>query len=45
MRGWSELGSVFLMGSGVFGYSLLMARRLDSKLKHCFPRENAKRQT
>ena len=26
MRGWSVLGSVSLMGSGVFGWSLLMAR-------------------
>ena len=29
MRGWSVLGSVLLMGSGVFGWSLLMARWID----------------
>ena len=32
MRGWSVLGSVLLMGSGVLGWSLLMARWIDSKL-------------
>ena len=32
MRGWSVLGSVPLMGSGVFGWSLLMACWKDSKL-------------
>ena len=32
MRGWSVLGRVPLMGSGVFGRSLLMARWIDSKL-------------
>ena len=31
IRGWSVLGSVPLMGSGVFGWSLLMARWIDSK--------------
>ena len=31
MRCWSVLGSVPLMGSGVFGWSLLMARWIDSK--------------
>ena len=30
MRGWSVLRSVLLMGSGVFGWSLLMARWIDS---------------
>ena len=29
MRGWSVLGSVPLMGSGVFNWSLLMARWID----------------
>ena len=32
MRGWLVLGSVLLMGSDVFGWSLLMARWIDSKL-------------
>ena len=32
MRGWSVLGSVPLMGFGVFGWSPLMARCLRSKL-------------
>ena len=32
MRGWSVLGSVPLMGTGVFGWSLLMARWLDKKM-------------
>ena len=32
MRGWSVLGSVPLMGFGVFGWSLLMARWIDSML-------------
>ena len=32
MRGWSVLGSVPLMGSGVFGWSLLMARWIYPKL-------------
>ena len=36
MRGWLVLGSVPLMGSGVFGWSLLMARWIDSKLTHYF---------
>ena len=36
MRGWSVLGSVPLMGPGVFGWSLLMARWLGSKLMHYF---------
>ena len=36
MRGWSVLGSVVLIGSGVFGWSLLMARWIDSKLMHYF---------
>ena len=31
MRDWSVLGSVLLMRSGVFGWSLLMARWIDSK--------------
>ena len=30
------LGSVLLMGSGVFGWSLLMARSIDSKLIRYF---------
>ena len=37
MRGWSALGSVPLMGSGVFGWSLLMARWIDSKAYALFP--------
>ena len=37
MRGWSVLGSVLLMGSGVFDWSLLMARRIDSKAYALFP--------
>ena len=45
MRGWSVLRSVLLMGSGVFGWSLLMARWIDSKLMHYFPKEDTKRQT
>ena len=36
MRGWLVLGRVLLTGSGVFGWSLLMARRIDSKLMHDF---------
>ena len=32
MRGWSVLRSVPLMGSGVIGWSLLMARWRDSRL-------------
>ena len=35
MRGW--LGSLPLVGSGVFGRSLLMARWIDSKLYSLFP--------
>ena len=37
MRGWPVLGSVFLMVSGVFGWSLLMARWIDSKAYAFFP--------
>ena len=36
MRGLSVLGRVLLMGSSVFGWSLLMARRLDVKPVHNF---------
>ena len=36
MRGWSVLGSVLLTGFGVFGWSLLMVRWIDSKLIHYF---------
>ena len=36
MRDWSVLGSVPLVGSGVFGWSLLMARWIGSKLMHNF---------
>ena len=32
MRGWSVLESVLLMGSGVFGWSLLMDRWIGSKI-------------
>ena len=34
MRGWSVLGIMPLMGSVVFGCSLLMARWIDSMLMH-----------
>ena len=38
MRGWSVLGSVLLMSSGVFDWSLLiMARCIDSKACALFP--------
>ena len=37
MRGWSVLGSVLLTGSGVFGWSLLMARWIESKAYELFP--------
>ena len=33
MRGWSVLGNVPLTGSGVFSWSLLMARWIDSKAR------------
>ena len=48
MRGWSVLGSVPLVDSGVFGWSLLndMAPWLGSKLTmDYFPKQNAKIQT
>ena len=37
MRGWSVLGSVPVMGSVVFDWSLLMARWIDSKVCALFP--------
>ena len=37
MRGWSVLGNVLLMGSGALVWSLLMARRIDSKAYALFP--------
>ena len=37
MCGWSVLGSVPLMGSGVFDIVSPLARWMDSKLTHYFP--------